>query len=154
MCNAMLAQRISAINSITALCEETPGCDVQDVKAILQSDKRIGSQYLQCSLGFGGSCFEKDLQSFIYILGSNGQNESAAFWQGVLNVNQSQKTRLAKLVSDHELIKSPERHVGKRKIAVFGFSYKKNTSDTRCTPAATVVANFASSGFSVAIHDP
>jgi UDPglucose 6-dehydrogenase len=61
MCNAMLAQRISAINSVTALCEQTAGCDIRDVKEILSSDSRIGSKYLQCSPGFGGSCFEKDL---------------------------------------------------------------------------------------------
>ena len=72
MCNAMLAQRISAINSITALCEQTSGCDIREVKAIVASESRIGGQYLQCSLGFGGSCFEKDLQSLIYILSSQG----------------------------------------------------------------------------------
>ena len=102
MCNAMLAQRVSAINSMTALCEQTPGCDVQEVRAILQSDQRIGSQYLQCSLGFGGSCFEKDLQSLIYILHSNGMSEQANFWQSVLTVNNGQKRRIADLVVQHE----------------------------------------------------
>jgi len=61
MCNAMLAQRVSAVNSVTALCEMTPGCDIREVKEIVASESRIGGKYLQCSPGFGGSCFEKDL---------------------------------------------------------------------------------------------
>jgi len=74
MSNAMLAQRVSSINSMTALCELTGGCSIQEVKQIISSDNRIGSKYLQCSLGFGGSCFEKDLQSLVYILNSKGQD--------------------------------------------------------------------------------
>ena len=77
MSNAMLAQRISSINSLTELCELTPGCDISSVKAIVQADDRIGSKYLQCSLGFGGSCFEKDLKSLIYILHSNNMTSAA-----------------------------------------------------------------------------
>lgn len=87
MSNAMLAQRISSMNSVTELCEVTPGCDVSSVKAIVQADDRIGGKYLQCSLGFGGSCFEKDLQSLIYILHSNSMVASAVYWQGVLDLN-------------------------------------------------------------------
>ena len=87
MSNAMLAQRISSMNSVTELCETTPGRDVSSVKAIVQADDRIGGKYLQCSLGFGGSCFEKDLQSLIYILHSNNMVSSAVYWQGVLDLN-------------------------------------------------------------------
>ena len=86
MSNAMLAQRVSSINSITGLCEQT-AADIKDVKQIVAADSRVGSKYLQCSLGFGGSCFDKDLLSLIYILASCGQMESANYWQAVLDVN-------------------------------------------------------------------
>jgi len=80
MSNAMLAQRVSSINSLTELCEKEQGANIQEVKAIIAADDRIGSKYLQCSLGFGGSCFEKDLLSLIYIFESKGIYESAKYW--------------------------------------------------------------------------
>jgi UDPglucose 6-dehydrogenase len=139
ICNAMLAQRISSINSITQLCETTPGCDISEVRRIVESDSRIGSKYLQCSLGFGGSCFEKDIQSLIYILASNSMMESALYWQGVLDINQKQKVRMTDIVAENEPAAC--------KLAVFGFSYKKNTSDTRSTPVAQVIACLLERGF-------
>ena len=87
MSNAMLAQRVSSINSLTELCEMTQGASIQEVKEIIAADDRIGSKYLQCSLGFGGSCFDKDLMSLVYILKSNGKHDSAKYWQGVLDIN-------------------------------------------------------------------
>mmetsp|Transcript_28196 Transcript_28196/g.20396 ORF Transcript_28196/g.20396 Transcript_28196/m.20396 type:complete len:166 (+) Transcript_28196:198-695(+) len=80
MSNAMLAQRISSINSITALCEKEQAASVKEVKSIISEDARIGDSFLQCSIGFGGSCFEKDLQSLIYILDSNEMHEEALYW--------------------------------------------------------------------------
>jgi len=80
MSNAMLAQRVSSVNSLTELCEKEQGANIQEVKAIIAADDRIGSKYLQCSLGFGGSCFDKDLLSLIYILESKGMHESAKYW--------------------------------------------------------------------------
>lgn len=84
--------------------------------------------------------------SLVYILESNGKHDSAKYWQGVLDINTRQKTRLAKLVAENEQSKC--------KIAVFGFSYKKNTSDTRSAPAVTIVSYLARMGFHVVIHDP
>lgn len=89
------------MNSITALCEQS-GCDVQDIKRIIESDSRIGNKYLQCSLGFGGSCFEKDIQSLVYILASNNMQESAIYWQSVLDINLKQKMRIAEVVTKAE----------------------------------------------------
>ena len=146
MANAMLAQRVSSINSLTALCEQTPGCSIKEVKQIIASDKRIGDQFLQCSLGFGGSCFDKDLASLVYILKASGNELSAKYWQGVLDVNVHQKHRLAQLVID-------SLPGSAMKIALFGFSYKKNTSDTRSTPSV-VLTHKLMQRFQVAIHDP
>ena len=128
MSNAMLAQRISSINSITSLAESSAFCQTSEVQAILKSDPRIGDKYLSPSPGFGGSCFEKDLLSFIYILDQNGEREAAEYWNGVLKINQHQKQRLGKLVvQDLSRIKSDTS----LKVALFGFAYKKNTGDTR-----------------------
>lgn len=91
MSNAMLAQRISSINSLTSLTEKLDDCSIQDIKQIVSSDSRIGSKYLNCSPGFGGSCFEKDLLSLIHILDSNGEHVPAQYWQSVLDMNQYQK---------------------------------------------------------------
>ena len=74
---------------MTELCETTKGCSINDVRDIIGSDSRIGDKFLQCSIGFGGSCFDKDLASLVYILASKGQNESAQYWQGVLDINQN-----------------------------------------------------------------
>ena len=146
VCNAMLAQRVSSINSITALCEMTPSCDISDVRRIVESDNRIGGKFLQCSLGFGGSCFEKDIQSLVYILASNNMAESAIYWQGVLDINQRQKARLAEVVSKNELPGAT--------LAIFGLSYKKDTSDTRNTPVAFIVSTLLALGFNLRLHDP
>ena len=114
----MLAQRISSINSVTRLLENTANCDVGEVKAIVGSDSRIGEKYLNASPGFGGSCFEKDLLSLVAILAPVDM-VAARYWQSVLDMNQAQKRRLADLVTTGP-------------VAVFGFSYKANTGDTRC----------------------
>ena len=135
MSNAMLAQRISSINSITGLTEKTQGCEISDVQAIVSSDSRIGSKYLQPSPGFGGSCFEKDLLSLIHILDCNGEHQAALYWQSVLDMNTYQKHRLAKLVAQ-DLAKQIRQQQSSNSaaaptVSIFGFAYKKNTSDTR-----------------------
>jgi UDPglucose 6-dehydrogenase len=91
MSNAMLAQRISSINSITALTEKFEECSIDEVREIISSDSRIGPKYLNPSPGFGGSCFEKDVLSLVYILHSNGEEMSAHYWQNVLDINIYQK---------------------------------------------------------------
>jgi UDPglucose 6-dehydrogenase len=88
MSNAMLAQRISSMNSISALTEKFEECSIDEVKQIVASDSRIGSKYLNASPAFGGSCFEKDLLSLVHILHDNGEEQSAQYWQGVLDMNQ------------------------------------------------------------------
>ena len=95
LANAMLAQRISAINSISALCEKVGG-DILEVKRAVASDKRIGPGHLNPSVGFGGSCFRKDILSLIYILKSEGLEEAAHFWNSTLLVNEWQKKRLSR----------------------------------------------------------
>lgn len=155
MSNAMLAQRISSMNSITELAEQVPLCSVSSVKEIVGSDPRIGSQYLQSSVGFGGSCFKKDLQSLVYILASRGFVESATYWQGVLDINEWQKLRLARLIVKTELEFSFKSSKGRQKrVAVLGFSYKKNTSDTRDTAAVAVIEHLVSAGLHVIVSDP
>jgi UDPglucose 6-dehydrogenase len=152
--NAMLAQRISSINSMTGLCEKT-GASISEVKGIIGSDSRIGSQFLQCSIGFGGSCFEKDLESLVYILDSNDEHEAAKYWQGVLDINFNQKKRLASQIQS-ELTQAMHAQSFQEKgvVTLFGFSYKKNTSDARTTQASFMVNYFARNGFEVRIHDP
>jgi UDPglucose 6-dehydrogenase len=88
MANAMLAQRISSINSITPLTEKFPECCINEVASIVKADSRIGDKYLSPSPGFGGSCFDKDIKSLIHILDMNGETQSALYWQSVLNMNQ------------------------------------------------------------------
>lgn len=136
----MLAQRISSINSLTGLTESVDGCNIKEVKEIIQSDSRIGSKYLNPSPGFGGSCFEKDLQSLIFILHENGEHIPAQYWQGVLDINNYQKQRLANIVSNDMKVNK----IVKPKVCIFGFSYKQNTSDTRLSQSAFVVNHLAS----------
>lgn len=100
MSNAMLAQRISSINSISALSEKVENCDLSEVQKIVQADSRIGDKYLSAGPGFGGSCFEKDLLSLVHILDSNGERQAAMYWQSVLDMNNYQKQRLARMVAD------------------------------------------------------
>lgn len=145
MANAMLAQRVSSINSITELCEHSEGTDINDVRQILMSDQRIGDKFLQPSVGFGGSCFDKDVASLVFILWQRGMLQQAKYWQGVLDINDMQKKRLAKVVLNH---------VRNGVVSVFGFSYKKNTSDTRSTPVCTLVTELAKAGLTVKVHDP
>ena len=145
MSNAMLAQRISSINSITSLTEKFEECSVDDVKAIVGSDSRIGSQFLNPSPGFGGSCFEKDILSLVHILYENGELLSAQYWQAVLDMNTHQKLRLAQMISKD--LKD------KKKVCIFGFSFKKNTSDTRLSQSAFII-NYLSQNFKVSVHDP
>ena len=140
----MLAQRIASINSLTSLCESNSSCSVHDVKSIVGSDARIGDKFLNASPGFGGSCFEKDLLSLIHILAENGDSVPANYWQGVLDINQWQKQRLADLVAQ----KATDT------VSIFGFAYKAGTGDTRCCQAAFFANYLAEKGLNVRIHDP
>merc|ERR1712226_516254 len=130
--NAMLAQRVSSMNSISQLCEKT-GADVTEVSRAIGADSRIGSKFLGASVGFGGSCFQKDILNLVYICESEGLTEVARYWQAVVDMNEHQKTAFT-----HKIISSLFNTVTNKKIAVLGFAFKKDTGDVRETPAVTV----------------
>ena len=123
--NAMLAQKISSINSISAICEFT-GADIQDVAKAIGSDSRIGSKFLQASIGFGGSCFQKDINSLIYLCESLNLKEVADYWHQVIVINDYQKKRFV-----NKILKSLFSTLNHKRITLFGFAFKKNTADTR-----------------------
>ncbi|GAM89158.1 hypothetical protein ANO11243_071940 [Dothideomycetidae sp. 11243] len=146
--NALLAQRISSINSLSAICEAV-GADVDQVASIAGSDRRIGPNMLKCSVGFGGSCFRKDVANLCYLAESMHLPEVARYWQGVLDINIWQKERFSRKIIN----KLNNTLVGKR-IAILGFAYKKNTGDARESPAISVVQTLAAEGATVKIFDP
>lgn len=146
--NAMLAQRISSINALSALCEAT-GADVGDVSRAIGYDTRIGSKFLQASIGFGGSCFQKDLLNLVYICESMNLQEPAQYWQKVLDMNEYQKDRFSK-----QIIECLFNTVSDKSLAIFGFAFKKNTGDTRETPAITVCKTLMEEGAKLNIYDP
>ena len=146
--NAMLAQRVSSINSISALCEQTDA-DVDEIARAVGSDVRIGNKFLKASVGYGGSCFQKDILNLVYICESFGLPEVAAYWQGVVNINDYQKRRFA-----HKIVNSMFNTVTGKKIAIFGFAFKKDTGDTRETAAAFVMKDLLAEQAQMAVYDP
>merc|ERR1712241_1336890 len=130
--NAMLAQRASSMNSISQLCEKT-GADVQEVSRAIGADSRIGPKFLGASVGFGGSCFQKDILNLVYICESEGLHECAEYWQMVVDMNDHQKETFT-----GNIISSLFNTVTNKKIAVLGFAFKKDTGDVRETPAIDV----------------
>ncbi len=146
--NAFLAQRISSINSISALCEAT-GADVDEVAHAIGRDSRIGPKFLKASVGFGGSCFQKDILNLTYLCKHFGLPEVAAYWESVVKMNDWQKSRFAaRIVND--LFNTV---TGKR-IAVLGFAFKKDTNDTRETAAIAVCRDLLAEGARVVVYDP
>merc|ERR1712110_1106440 len=137
--NAMLAQRVSSMNSISQLCEKT-GADVTEVSRAIGADSRIGPKFLGASVGFGGSCFQKDILNLVYICESEGLHEVAKYWQMVVDMNEHQKTAFTTVTN--------------KKIAVLGFAFKKDTGDVRETPAVTVCNMLLQDGASVHVYDP
>lgn len=131
--NAMLAQRISSINSISAICEKT-GAEVDQVAKAIGLDARIGPQFLKAGLGFGGSCFRKDISSLAYIAESLGLDDVAHYWRQVNVMNERQRDRFARKIIDRF-----EGNLVGRKLAVLGFAFKKNTGDTRESLAVEVI---------------
>jgi UDPglucose 6-dehydrogenase len=146
--NAFLAQRISSINSISALCEAT-GADVDEVANAIGKDSRIGSKFLKASVGFGGSCFQKDILNLVYLCESFGLPEVAAYWEGVVKMNDWQKHRFAA-----RIVRSLFNSVAGKKIAVLGFAFKKDTNDTRESPAISVCRDLLAEQAQVVIYDP
>lgn len=147
--NAMLAQRISSINSISAICERT-GADVGEIAKSVGMDPRIGPQFLKAGLGFGGSCFRKDIASLTYLSESLGLPEVAAYWQQVLTMNNFQRDRFARHV-----IATLNNSLRGKKITILGYAFKKNTGDARESPALDVIRILLEEGpRSISIFDP
>merc|ERR1712099_150557 len=143
--NAMLAQRVSSMNSISQLCEKT-GADVQEVSRAIGADSRIGSKFLGAFVGF---CFQKDILNLVYICESEGLHEVARYWQMVVGINEHQKATFTK-----HIISSLFNTVTNKKIAVFGFAFKKDTGDVRETPALSVTNMLLQDGARVHVYDP
>lgn len=146
--NAFLAQRISSINSLSAVCEAT-GADVTEVAKAVGLDSRIGSKFLQSSIGFGGSCFQKDILNLVYICEGLNLHEVAAYWQQVIDMNEYQKMRFSQ-----KIIENLFNTVSDKRISILGFAFKKNTGDTRETPALTVCKTLLEEGAKLDIYDP
>lgn len=146
--NAFLAQRISSINSISALCEKT-GANVEEVSRAIGSDVRIGPKFLCASVGFGGSCFQKDLLNLVYICRSFGLTEVANYWESVVTMNDYQKERFAR-----NMISSMFNTITNKKIVLFGFAFKKDTGDTRETAAAYIIKHLLSEKARIHVYDP
>lgn len=146
--NAFLAQRISSINSLSAVCEAT-GADVAEVARAIGLDSRIGRKFLQASVGFGGSCFQKDILNLVYICEGLNLPEVAAYWQQVINMNEYQKSRFSQ-----KIIECLFNTVSDKRISIFGFAFKKDTGDTRETPAITVCKTLLEEGAKLDIYDP
>merc|ERR1712127_348205 len=146
--NAMLAQRVSSMNSISQLCEKT-GADISEVGRAIGMDTRIGPKFLGASVGFGGSCFQKDILNLVYICESEGLHDVAKYWQQVVDMNEHQKQTFA-----GKIISSLFNTVTNKKIAVLGFAFKKDTGDVRETPAITVCNMLLQDGAIVHVFDP
>lgn len=146
--NAFLAQRISSINSISALCEAT-GADVDEVANAIGTDSRIGSKFLKSSVGFGGSCFQKDIFNLVYLCEYFGLPEVASYWNGVIEINDYQKKRFFQRV-----LKELFNTISGKKIAILGFAFKKDTNDTRESPAIYISKYLLEEQADIAIYDP
>lgn len=146
--NAFLAQRISSINSISALCEAT-GADVDEVANAIGKDSRIGPKFLKASVGFGGSCFQKDILNLAYLCGHFGLPEVSAYWDSVVKINDWQKHRFAE-----RIVRELFNTVTGKRIAVLGFAFKKDTNDTRETAAIAVCQDLLAEGAEVVVYDP
>ena len=146
--NAFLAQRISSINAISALCEKT-GADVNEVAHAIGMDKRIGPLFLRASVGFGGSCFKKDILNLVYLCQFYGLNEVADYWEQVVRMNEHQQGRFVS-----NIVSAMFNTLAGKRIAVFGAAFKANTSDTRESPALTVCLRLLDEHAEVVITDP
>ena len=143
--NAMLAQRISSINSLSALCRETDA-DIDEVSKVIGLDKRIGPEFLKASVGFGGSCFQKDILNLVYICKSYGLYEVADFWEQVIKINDYQKNRFSDLIIN----KSNKN----KSVTLLGWAFKKDTNDSRESASIYVTRRLLDSDFDVKVYDP
>lgn len=146
--NAFLAQRVSSINAISELCEKT-GADVEEVAKAVGMDSRVGSKFLKSSVGFGGSCFQKDILNLVYIAKTFGLDEVADYWEQVILMNDHQKRRFAA-----KIVQSMYNTVSGKKIAFLGWAFKKDTNDTRESAAIYVADYLLNEQAEIVIYDP
>ena len=146
--NAFLAQRISSINSIAALCEAT-GADVREVANAIGADSRIGPKFLKAGPGFGGSCFQKDILNLVYLCRYYGLEDVASYWEQVVTLNTWQQHRISRLMVNRLF-----GTISGKRIAVLGFAFKADTNDTRESPAIQVCLDLLEEGACLAIVDP
>ena len=146
--NAFLAQRISSINAMSELCEKT-GANVNEVAKAIGMDSRIGSKFLKASVGFGGSCFQKDILNLVYIAKSYGLNEVADYWEQVIIMNDHQKRRFS-----HSIVQTLYNTVSDKKITFLGWAFKKDTNDTRESAAIYVADDLINEHAQIAVYDP
>ena len=146
--NAFLAQRVSSINSISALCEATEA-DVGEVAYAIGTDSRIGPKFLKASVGFGGSCFKKDILNLVYLCESYGLQEVAEYWRQVVKMNEYQERRFVGRML-HEMFNT----ISGKRIALFGFAFKADTGDTRESPAILIARELLEENAEVVITDP
>lgn len=147
--NSMLAQRISSINSISAVCEQT-GADVDEVARAVGVDPRIGNKFLMAGIGFGGSCFKKDVLNLVYLAETMGLPEVAEYWRQVVKMNEYARDRFS-----NRVIKCLNNTLVGKKVTILGFAFKKNTSDTREAPALEMIKTLLEERpREVAVFDP
>ncbi|WP_299396709.1 UDP-glucose 6-dehydrogenase [uncultured Gelidibacter sp.] len=146
--NAFLAQRVSSINALTELCEVT-GADVNEVANAIGKDSRIGPKFLKASVGFGGSCFQKDILNLVYIAKSYGLKEVADYWEQVIIMNDYQKRRFST-----KIVKTLYNTISGKKIAFLGWAFKKDTNDTRESAAIYVADQLIEEQATICVYDP
>jgi UDPglucose 6-dehydrogenase len=146
--NAFLAQRVSSINAISALCEATDA-NVAEVAHAIGTDQRIGSKFLRASIGFGGSCFKKDILNLVYLCETYGLHEPAEYWRQVVVMNEYQESRFV-----IRMLRSMFNTIAGKRIALFGFAFKADTGDTRESPAIRICRKLVEEHARVVITDP
>ncbi|MCI5779815.1 MAG: nucleotide sugar dehydrogenase [Lentisphaeria bacterium] len=146
--NALLAQRVSSVNSISALCEKT-GANINEVTRVAGLDSRIGAKFLKAGVGFGGSCFKKDILNLVYLCEFYGLPEVAAYWEQVVRINDYQAERFVR-----NMLAAMFNTLAGKKIALFGFAFKRDTGDTRESPAIAVTRQLHAEHAEIAICDP
>ncbi len=146
--NAFLAQRISSINSLSELCEET-GADIEEVSMAIGMDKRIGSSFLKTSVGFGGSCFQKDILNLVYIARSLGLENVSNYWEQILIINRHQRNRFSK-----KIINCIKENNLSNKILMLGWAFKKDTNDSRESASIYVADKLIKNKIKIDVYDP
>lgn len=146
--NAFLSQRLSSINAMATICEST-GADIDEVARAIGMDNRIGSSYLRAGIGFGGSCFQKDVLNLVYLCECLNLKEVADYWYKVIEMNDFQRTRASR-----RIVKCLHNTVNDKRLAIFGFAFKANTGDTRESSAKYICLQLLDEGAKLRIYDP